>query len=135
MRKQQHLLNELIFMRDHASSSNHSILRLFDDAIWCVVWICNDDRFLGLCCSERNNDEGKNREDAELHFASIPVFPVFKFWILWWYAGEGGRESSFPLSRAAARTAKRGSLSSRAQRYASTFPFVFANDHKVMSDS
>jgi hypothetical protein len=58
-------------MCDHASSCDHSILRLVDDAIWGVVWICDDDRLLRLCCSERNSDEGEDGEEAEFHVAGI----------------------------------------------------------------
>jgi hypothetical protein len=60
-------------VRNNASSCKDGLLCLVDNAIWGVVWIGDDNGFLGLCCGHYDSYEGKDRDNSELHSDAIRV--------------------------------------------------------------
>ena len=54
-------LDELVFVGNDSSSICDSLLCLVEDLVWCIIWVTDDDGFLGLGC--RQSDSNECQED------------------------------------------------------------------------
>lgn len=62
-----YVLEQSIFMDDHASGSLDSLLCLIQHTVWGILVVRNDDRLLRHGCAESDCDERKNRKYRDLH--------------------------------------------------------------------